>query len=284
MCVIFTVLCLSTPLSEAKSGSLALAIFTSVFCILCFTDFKQCQFASSEGKTQIWKDLLWNAETQRITLGGITWSSEQGNEGSQISELSVTLTMTVHSHESKNPRRRPCMAPSTLGKHRELLFGFPWGRFWHGTAWVCAVPGSCVLVCCGAVPLGRDRSLSLLCGAGLMDLHRGACAHTDTFPWLLVIFPCHVLGIDSGKSLPRANGCPPFLPGFVKGRHHTWLWFEMCRLSTEYTGPRSWILWGGGSVCCSDVLCLCEQVPVQAGTAVLQTNGTMQILSLMNTA
>lgn len=197
MCNFHSSLCLSIPLSEAKSGSLALAIFTSVFCILCFTDFKQCQSASSEGKTQIWKDLLWNAETQRITLRDYVelWAGKW-----RPTDLWTLCNIS-----------NDC-ATVTRARTQGGVPACHWAPRANTGSFSLASPevecGVAQCVCCplaarvshGTVPLGRDRSLSLLCTIGLMDLHRGACVHMDTFPWLLVIFPFRVLGM-TGKSL-----------------------------------------------------------------------------------
>lgn len=114
--------------------------------------------------------------------------------------------------------------------------------------------GSCVLVLLWGSATRQGQPCFALChwadgsAQGSLRSH----GHISLAPCYLPM-PCAVY--DSGKYLPRVNVCPPILPGLVvKGRHHTWLYFEICCLSAEYTGRHSWILWGGWNVCCSDPL------------------------------
>lgn len=175
MCNFHSSLCLSIPLSEAKSGSLALAIFTSVFCILCFTDFKQCQSARSEGKTQIWKDLLWNAETQRITLRDYVelWAGKW-----RPTDLWTLCNISNDRAQSREPEPREVSLHVTehLGQTQEAFLWLPlrWSVAWHS---VCAVPRQPVC------PMGQCHSAetgAFLCFA---PLGWWICTGEPVFTW-----------------------------------------------------------------------------------------------------
>lgn len=93
-----------------------------------------------------------NSDMERLIME--CWNRENNSEGlrgalngemkAHGSLNSVTSAMTVHSHESQNPGRCPCMSLSTSGKHRKLFFGFPWGGVWRGTACVLSLGSPCV--------------------------------------------------------------------------------------------------------------------------------------------
>lgn len=161
-----------------------------------------------------------------------------------------------------------------------------WIVLWHSVSmcWLWAAVCWCPVGQCHSARTGAFALCHWADGSAQGSLH----SHVFLAPCHLPM-PCAVS--ESGKSLPRVNLCPFFLSGIVvKGRHHTLLCFQMCSLSTEYTGPHSWILWGGWNDCCSNPLS--HTLPAQLAwadtcaswTAVLQTSGTMKILNVINTA
>lgn len=116
------------------------------------------------------------------------WSSEQGDEGKQISELLVTSATTTHSHKSQNPSWYLCVALNTSNT----------GDFYLGLPKVegCTAQRECALAlarpCAGCSAAlcqsaGREAS-SWPCSAGPGDLRWGTYVQVDTcFLWLLFL-------------------------------------------------------------------------------------------------